>query len=392
MKLEVDVLIVGGGPAGLSAGISLAGCGVRTLICERKRLPVDKACGEGIMPTGLAHLERLGVKQHLYQGNYQPFAGIRYISPGGQTASAPFQEGPGWGVPRVDLSAGLLRRARELADLKIIDGVSVKIGRIEDGRVQAQVGEELVSARLVVGADGLNSQVRRWARLQGPAQPLQRWGARQHFPLTPWSDYVEVYMQGGLEAYVTPCGPSLIGIAFLWDRARTWPLPGGKALIPSLLEAFPELLKRLDGVQPCDAPRSVGPMYRAAKRPASDGVLLIGDAAGYLDAITGEGISLATAQALALRETVVPVLRTPGREILTAQDLAAYSRAYHSIVRPYYRITRLVLWLSQHPAWVEMVIKILQSRPGLFQQLLSANMGLVSFREILRKALIGRGE
>jgi flavin-dependent dehydrogenase len=111
----------------------------------------------------------------------------------------------------------------------------------------------------------------------------------------------------------------------------------------------------------------------------SDGLLLIGDAAGYLDAITGEGISMALAQALALRETVIPLLhRQEG--VLRRQDLLQYQKAYRTIVRPYYLFTHLMLWLSRHQALGERVIGILHTHPGLFQKLLSASMGATKIR------------
>jgi flavin-dependent dehydrogenase len=107
---------------------------------------------------------------------------------------------------------------------------------------------------------------------------------------------------------------------------------------------------------------------------------LIGDAAGYLDAITGEGISLALAQALSLDTTVVPLLQDAAqpRRRLTTQDLQTYAHAYQTIVKPYYRVTHLVLTLSRYPAIAARIIRALGQRPEVFQHFLSANMGLVS--------------
>jgi flavin-dependent dehydrogenase len=106
-------------------------------------------------------------------------------------------------------------------------------------------------------------------------------------------------------------------------------------------------------------------------------VLLIGDAAGYLDALTGEGISLALAQALSLEETVAPVLALGQKSMLSRHDLIAYKQAHEAIMRPYYQVTHLVLWLSHHPTLQEQAIRFLGNQPALFQSLLSANMGLI---------------
>ncbi len=387
MDSDVDVLIIGGGPAGLAAGIVCGSRGLRTVVCEKRSLPADKACGEGIMPTGLAYLERLGIKRHLRRESYFPFEGIRYFSAKGKTARAVFREGAGWGIPRLELSRALLERAGELDCLEIrteMRATPVQVdGRGENKLLQVNVGKDCIRTRLLVGADGLNSTVRRWAGLEGSKGAQQRWGARQHFQIAPWSRDVEVYWNDDLEAYITPCGENLVGVAFLWDRKRHPHLPGGDRLIPALLKAFPALTERLTDAPAVDTALAAGPMERHTIRQLTDGVLLIGDAAGYLDALTGEGISLALAQALALDETVVPILVESGRkEILPRRDLLAYEQAYQAMIRPYYQVTHLALWLSHHPSLLEQAVTFLSRQPALFQSLLSANMGSIPLWQV----------
>lgn len=383
MDSQVDVLIIGAGPAGLAAGIVCGRQGLRTLVCDKRRLPADKACGEGLMPTGLRHLEQLGVKPYLRAGRHFPLHGIRYLSSKGTTARADFREGPGWGIPRLDLSSGLLQRATTLESLEIRPAVRATSMGVEKNRIWVKVDGDCIAARLVVGADGLQSSVRQWAGLEGGRGTHQRWGARQHFKVGPWSQEVEIHWGKGMEAYVTPCADDLVGVAFLWDRGRHPQLPGGDRLIPALLEAFPELARRLKYTPVSDSPLAVGPLQRRASAPIAYGVLLIGDAAGYLDALTGEGLSLAFAQALALERTVIPRLLSPHTGLLSRQDLVEYQRAYQAIMRPYYQVTHLVLWLSRHPALAEQAIGLLGRNPGLFQSLLSANMGTLPLWKVI---------
>ncbi len=380
MDREVDVLIIGGGPAGLAAGIVCGRNGLRTMVCEKRALPADKACGEGLMPTGVAYLERLGVKQRIQQ--YFPFEGIRYFSPKGRTAGGAFREGAGWGIPRLELSWALLQEALKLNSLEICaeeQATPIQIeGANENKWLWAKVGKDYVRTRLLIGADGLNSVVRRWTGLEGPRCHPRRWGIRQHFQITPWSRDVDVYWSNGLEAYITPCGENLVCVAFLWDRKYLPHLPGGDKLFQTLLEYFPSLKKRLSNILISDSALAMGPMQRKVVQPVADGVLLIGDAAGYLDALSGEGISLALAQALCLEKTVVPFLLASGRKgILSAVNLSAYKQAHQAITRPYYQMTNLLLWLSHHPNLVEQAIRLLAHQPALFQALLSANMGLI---------------
>jgi flavin-dependent dehydrogenase len=352
------------------------------MLCEKRTLPADKACGEGVMPTGVAHLERLGVKQHLH--NYFSFEGIRYVSPKGVAAKAAFREGAGLGIPRLELSRALLQQATRFDCLEICTEVhAASIQRDDDRYLSVKVGSDHIRTRLLVGADGLNSIVRRWAVLDGSKGNQQRWGIRQHFQIAPWSREVEVHWSNGIEAYITPCGNNLVGVAFLWDRKRHPHLPGGNQLFHVLLEAFPVLQERLLNRPIADSALAIGPMQRTAIQPVADGVLLMGDAAGYLDAITGEGISLALAQALSLEKTVVPLLHVSRRRgILSTADLSAYKQAYQAIIRPYYQMTHFALWLSHHPFLVEEAIRILRNKPALFQSLLSANMGVISLWQV----------
>ena len=121
-------------------------------------------------------------------------------------------------------------------------------------------------------------------------------------------------------------------------------------LIQSLLKSFPELQDRVAACESNDDAKAVGPLSRAATSPVSDGILLIGDASGYLGAITGEGISLATRQTFALGETVGPLLLNSDVNMPTSADLQDYRKAYQEIVRPYYILTSRVLFLTRHPA------------------------------------------
>ena len=377
MPEEVDVLIAGGGPAGLATGIVLARAGLRTLICEKASFPVDKACGEGVMPTGWSYIQQLGADRFLDGGNCTPIVGIRYVAPSGRVAAAPFAEGAGRGIRRAALSAALWRLARTLPTLRIEQQTPAEPLARSEGRVLVRAGRRRVSARLLVGADGRHSRVRRWAGHDGAPAHRPRWGVRRHFRLPPWNDTVDVHWsQEGVEAYVTPCGDQQVNVAFLWDKARCRRVRGGDQLFPSLLAAFPRLKARLNDAPPLSAVRAAGPLEQPARLTVADNVLLIGDAAGYLDAITGEGISLALAAALSLEGTVAPLLRR--KETPLASDLAAYERRHQALYRPYHRLTTLALWLSRFPRLAEWSVRALAHEPDAFQSLLSANMGLAS--------------
>lgn len=376
MRETFDAVIVGAGPAGLAAAIVLARQRLRVLVCDRRALPIDKPCGEGVLPTGLRHLRQLDALEYLSADETCPFKGIRVHSAGGWTACADFAEGPGLGIRRPNLSRALLRSA---LSWNIVDIEETAVRGVTRGtsHMEVHLARGDIRARLVIGADGLNSHVRRWAKLEAGCGSFHRLGARRHFQIPPWSEHVEVIHGAGIEAYVTPCGRDMIGVAFLWDATRFREACGGTALLPSLLRVFPELQDRLAKAPPASPPLSTGPLHRLARRRSSDGVILIGDAGGYLDACTGEGLSLAFAQALALEHTVVPLLQRGG--VPTRSQLEAYEVACRDITLPYLRATHVLLYLGRHPALLDRFIQAVQGAPDILQHVFSAQMGQASF-------------
>ncbi|MCB1307034.1 MAG: FAD-dependent monooxygenase [Leptospiraceae bacterium] len=375
-----DAIIIGGGPAGLAAGIALARHQLKVLLLEKHGLPRDKPCGEGIMPTGVALLDQLGVTNHLNNAELRPFQGISYFGPDGNMARADFREGVGLGIRRLELSRALYARACEIPDLEVRTRCTARLMDSDNMQVSVAVANRIAIAPLVIVADGLHSPIRRQLQLQERPGSYERWGARQHFEIPPWSSDVEVYFSDGLEAYVTPSGPCRVGVAFLWHRDRI-KIKGGQALIPELLAQFPELERRLQECATSSSMAAIGPLQQRVVRRIRDGVVFLGDAGGYLDAITGEGISLALEGALCLEKTVVPVLkrhRTRPGEVVKVSELRQFERKTARSLRRYYRLTGIVLKLSCRPNWSRRVVRALHDNPVVFQHLLSANMGLVA--------------
>jgi len=172
-----DVLVVGGGPAGLAAAIATRRAGFRVVLAEPRMPPIDKACGEGIMPDGVAVLTQLGV--HLPFGASVPFTGIRFCEDGVSVRGL-FPGAPGLGVRRTVLHGTLVRRAESL-------GVELRWGSRMTGLHPegALLDGEFVRARWVVGADGRNSRLRRELGLD-TAPDSKRFGIRRHYEVRAW--------------------------------------------------------------------------------------------------------------------------------------------------------------------------------------------------------------
>lgn len=339
----IDLLVVGGGPAGLATAVHAVRAGLDVAVAEPRETPVDKACGEGLMPTAVERLRALGVEPA-----GRPFVGIRYVA-GRRHVDAGFRAGPGLGVRRTELHAGLARRAAEL-------GVPVRDTRVTDLRQYAdRVRVGGIDARYVVAADGLHSTVRRLLGLDPrPVRPV-RYGLRRHFHVAPWSEHVEVHWSPHAEAYVTPLAPALVGVALL---------TGERGSFAQQLQRFPALAERLPDAAPDAAAstgvRGAGPLRQDVRTRVAGRVLLVGDAAGYVDALTGEGIAVALAGA----EAAVGCIRR-GR----VQD---YERAWRRASRTYRLLTGSLLWARNRPALAPRIVPAAERLPWLFEAAVNA--------------------
>ncbi len=350
----VDLLVAGGGPTGLAVAIHAAMRGLRVVVVDPQEGVIDKACGEGLMPAGVAALERLGARPV----RSRPFVGIRYVGQGA-TAEASFHNGEGLGIRRTVLYAALLDRCAELG----IERVSGRVGDVEQhaDHVEVDVNGTRFKGRYVVAADGLRSGIRRRLGLSLPPRQPVRLGLRQHFAIAPWSRHVEVHWRADVacEAYVTPVADDLVGIAMLFGK--DWSRPAGQTPFGALLEGFPELRDRLEGAAAASHPRGAGPFEQRVRRRVHGRVLLAGDAAGYLDPLTGEGLKLGFLGA----EALVDALES-GRPELWESRWRRITRAYRWGTLGLLKVTRmkplrkrLVPVLSRAPWLMSLSLRVL---------------------------------
>lgn len=368
----VDLAIAGGGPAGLAVAIRAAQAGLSAVVLERAAGAPDKACGEGLMPAGVRALQSLGALDGVPDDQRCLFAGIRYLQEDGAAVEARFSAGPGLGVRRTALSASLSARAVALG--AAVRHCAVRGYRRLDGGsgsdspgvvVETDQGE--VRARLLVGADGIHSPLRSASGLARSTGEPRRYGLRRHFACAPWSTFVDVHWARGLECYVTPVGPSRVNVAFLWEDAAI----GEKASFESLLARFPGVESRLAGAPVESEARGSGPLFRPVRARVADRVALVGDAAGYVDAITGQGLSLAFASAGLL----IDALPRPLELSALPAALRRYDRSLRGAWLRYAVPARALLALARRPGARRTALRLFARSPRLFGALLDAVSG-----------------
>ena len=354
-----QVIVVGGGPAGLAAALALRARDFAVTVVDAARPPIEKVCGEGLLPETLESLRAIGVDPDSLSGI--PFRGIRYIATKKQVA-AKFVAGHALGIRRADLHRSLLTAAAT-AGTQFLWQTHVEALE-EDG---VRVAGRVLHARWIIGADGHASRVRKWAGLEGRLSSRQRFAFRQHFRVKPWSDFLEVYWSARGQAYVTVVGAQEICVVVMSRDPRM--------RINEALRDFPELARRLAGCAAIDKERGAVSCNLALRKVTQGRVALVGDASGTVDAITGEGLGLAFRQAGALAEA------------LERGDLQIYETAHRRLLRKPQLMAKMLLTMDRSVFLQEWAMDALAARPKVFARLLAAHAGEGSPLELAEAGL-----
>ncbi len=386
-----NVLIAGGGIAGSALAMMLGRSGFSVELFERGKYPKDKPCGEGLMPAGVAVLRRLGLAEAT---GGAPFYGVRYHF-GGQTAEGRFPGADlscvGRGQRRLRLDHVVFQAASATPGVTAHLNATVEEPLREHGRVTGVIvnGEPRSVRRggLVVAADGVHSRMRHRLGLNQPVR-RKRIGARAHFRLAaerqqpPW---VDVFVARGYEIYVTPLPNNEILVAALADaEVLEGPL---EREYQGWIRSQPALAARLESAEQISELLSTSPLAARARCGVAPGIVLLGDAAGFLDPITGGGMT----QALMTAELLAGYITR--RSHAADEWIFDYERERCAMLWDYATLTQIVLWLADHPRLTERVLSALRGAPALFSHLVGVAGGvrrLLDFRPVEREK-IGRG-
>jgi len=355
-RLQTDVFIVGGGPAGLAAAIAARQRGLSVIVADGTAPPIDKACGEGLLPETLAALAELGVAMPPVTGH--PFRGIRFLQNDVQV-SAGFPAGQALGIRRTVLHARLIARAEQSGARLLwrtpVAGISAAGVHVSSG---------LVAARWIVGADGSGSRVRRWAGLDRAAREKRRFAARRHYRVAPWAEYAEIYWGPRAQAYVTPIHRAEVCVVVMAAQVEDTDFD-------LFLKDCPQLAARLGGAELSSRERGAVTLMHSLASVHSGNIVLVGDASGGVDAITGEGLRLAIRQALVLASAI------------EQDDLRLYARAHRALIRKPMFIGDILLAHGKNNRLRTRSLRMLAKRPHLFSRLLALQSGNAPWEDVL---------
>jgi len=380
MPPDADVLVIGAGPAGSATAALLARQGVRVLLVDKAVAPPPKVCGEYLSPGCLPILDRLGALTALREAGARPLHGMRIHTARGRTLEAPY---PGGGQAAAGSPQALSVR-RSLLDPVLLD-CAVKSGATfqpgfqasdlfwQDDRVAGVHGRQggqpiLYRAPLVVGADGRQSVVARRIGAMRPHPWLDRMALVAYLSGVSRADANgEIFLGRDRYAILNPIAPDLTNVGVVVPRCD---LPHGadpRRAFWTLAAGIPGLAPRLTAAQLVVPVRCLGPLAHRATRLAVPGALLVGDAAGFLDPFTGEGIYTALRSA-----------ELAAQHVLAQTSARAYAEGWHREFAPKWRLTVLLHRALRRPWLAEALVCVLSRRPGLTGTLMAAFGDLLS--------------
>lgn len=394
---EHDVLVAGAGPAGAHLALRLAAEGRSVGLVDRCEFPRPKPCGEFLSPECHGLLDEVGLLEAALSSGATPVGGIRLSGfasrargsyRGVGSARARFDQGLGLRRERLDLAAVELARAHPAIEvLTGHDVVGVERGageRVRGLRVRdAERGERTLLAPFVVGADGTRGRVSRSLGWSAPPT-RRRWSLVARFRGVPRDDFAEVHLLDGAYFAACPIDGEVFTANLVLDQDRLRPGPRGlEALFAEHVARAPELARRLAAAELVEPIRACGPLAVRVTRRTGPGVALVGDAAGFVDPLTGEGLYFAMRGAALLTESVLGLLRDPSTE---PRRLREYERRRRREFGGRYAFARLLQVGLRHPGLVRRALSLLEARPGLADLAVTWTGDSVAPRALMRPA------
>jgi flavin-dependent dehydrogenase len=390
-----DVVVVGAGPAGAASAILLAERGLHVVVLDRARFPRPKICGEYLSPEVARLLDRLGVLKAVDAAGATALAGMRITAPDGRVVVGHYRPVDTWrpyrghalALSRATLDALLVDRLRAMP-VDFREGVRVT-DVVRDGgdiagveAVDADGRPLTLRARLVLAADGRTSVVAQRLGLRRPHR-LRRLALVTYVAdVATVGDLGEIFVDPPDYAILNPLAPDRANLSLVVPLAHAAPWTSRlDAFFAARVKQLPYLARRLEGARRVASVQAMGPLAYRVDAPRDGGVLLVGDAGGFYDPFTGEGVFTALRCAELAAETAAPALRAGD---CSRPALAAYEQARRAALGDKERLTRVLQFVIGHRRLANLAARVLAGRPALLDRLLGVIGDFVPPRALLR--------
>jgi len=386
-----NVVVVGGGPAGSATALLLARAGVEVRIVERARFPRRKVCGEYLNAGAVEALDRLGVL-HAVKAASAPLRGVRLVAAGAPPVVLPFRR-PALACARDVLDAILLDAARAAG--AVVEHARAEDVMSEEGSatgvvVRTESGElEERPAMYTVGADGAGSFVARRCELEKRPPRSARYAVGGHYEGFRGLDgHVEMYVGGGAYFALNPLSEVCANVMVVvpkerlseWSRDVDAGVGGAAAVLAGGVRSF-------DGVTRLGPRMAIGPLANGRRTAYQADVVLVGDAAGFLDPFTGQGVYLALTGAERAAAAMAEALRTSGSRFAPLERYARW-RARDAVWRA--RLSKAVALLVDVPLLARRAAARIERFPEAGAALIDALSGVVPPQRAFRPGVLGR--
>ena len=388
--MDADVLVVGAGPAGAAVSNLLARQGYRVVLLDRMTFPRDKACAEYLSPACNALLDRLGVLEAVLAQAPQRLQGMRVTDYRGRSCWGRFvQHGQylfGFALPRLVLDHLLVQQACRVG-VELYTGFWVRQPVLQGERVcgvQGTVRGRPVTLRapLVIAADGVHSTLARRLCLVRRVRWLQHVALVTHYTqvqgIQPWG---EIFLIPSGYIGLAPVSADCVNVSLVIRAAHLATMHSRpEDILDQSLRAHPELRQRFTTAVRVKKVLTTGPMAQRLRWPWQDGILFVGDAAGFFDPLTGQGIFLALQSAILAAATSHQAL---SRGDVSASSLRAYFLAHHHAFRDKYRLSELLQLGLRVPWLANYVINRFAHEPSLADTVVGVTGDFLSPRTVL---------
>lgn len=393
-RLQTDVVVVGGGPAGSAAATHLARAGVDVLLVDKAHFPREKACAEYLSPGVVDALDELGALGRVQSAEHRQLDAMRVVARGREiplpfTVDRPTQN-RAIAIKRSVLDDELLRFAAE-AGATVMQGSRVSSLIADDNDhgvlsgVQVRNGDEefQVDARFVVAADGLHSTVSRLLQLDRPVRWPRKLGLVARFGNVP-RPIEDGQMHIGEDIYcgLSPIGDAEVNVSLVVPMGyKPSGTPTGE-FYDHMIRTLPGIDRLLGNAERTTNVRGVGPLGKRVRKPYGRGYLLVGDAAGFFDPLTGEGIHRALVGGKLAAQYVQKALTRPDRRPV------GYRRARTRAFGDKQRVCNIIQLLLESPALFNYVTSRAANRDEVRSTLRGILGDYVPARQALQPAFL----